>query len=664
MFAGICMFVIHFNLMKYLAKIPLFIVTVLAWIVIISSCANQGMPTGGPRDSIPPVLVSTQPEYRALNYDNNEVRFTFNEYVVTDQISDVLVVSPPLEKRPTVRTRSKTLIVQFNEELKDSTTYSLDFKNSIEDNNERNPLKNLRFSFSTGDTFDSLRVAGKVVNGFNMDPVEGSLVLLHDNLHDSTIFTERPDFIAKTDELGIFMIDNIPSGTYHLFAINDANSDLKYNEGAEEIAFYDSIVVPSAEFVEELDTLVNGVDSLLITGHVHFSPEPIYLKQFTENLFEQYFDSYKREDRYKSIFVFNESVSDTFDVQLINIDAQDWYMLEPDINMDSITMWITDTLIANMDTLVMDVSYFQLDTAQQLYVHHDTIQMNFSEPEEIETPKSRRRSRADNEEQENLPPPIEQFRWTVSFGQTVELNEDLKITSPQPLKSINENSINLYLSDDTLRAPLEYRFIKDTSEWRTYNISFDWEPETKYTLEIDSAGAENIYGITSRKLTSEFETREEDYYGRILVECSNVSVSTIVQLMDSKEKLLTEKKISTDQTVIFDYLNPTKYILKVIFDTNNNGEWDTGSYQDKFQPEQVYYWNKVIKVRSNWDSTVPWDLTPDPTYVKVVIDEELEEQRRKEAEEDARREEENQRQQQQINPIQIPGGGGIQQQRR
>lgn len=651
-------------MMKYLGKIPLFIVTVLAWIVIISSCANQGMPTGGPRDTIPPILISTQPDYRALNYNNNEVRFTFNEYVVTDQIADILVVSPPLEKRPTVRTRSKTLIVQFNEELKDSTTYSLDFKNSIEDNNEGNPLENMRFSFSTGNTFDSLRVAGKVVNSFTMEPVPGSLVVLHDNFHDSTIFTERPDFIAKTDELGIFMIDNIPSGKYHLFAINDANSDLKYNEGAEEIAFYDSIVVPSAEFVEELDTLVNGVDSLLITGHVHFSPDPIYLKQFTEDLFEQYLDSYKRETRYKSTFVFGESVSDTFNIELLNVDAQDWYLLEPDANMDSITMWITDTLVANRDTLLFDVSYFQLDSVEQLYLHHDTIQMNFSEPEEVETTRTRRRNRADEEEQENVPPPIEQFRWITSFSSTVELNEQLKLSSPQPLNMFDKNSIHLFLSDDTLKTPLEFQFGKDSVQWRTYNISYDWEPETDYTLEIDSAGAENIYGITSRKLSSEFETREEDYYGRILVACSNVSGPTIVQLMDSNEKLLSEKKIYSDQTVIFDYLEPTKYILKVIFDTNNNGEWDTGSYQDKFQPEQVYYWNKVIKVRSNWDSSVPWDLKPDPTYVKIVVDEELEEQRRKEAEEDARREEENQMQQQQINPLQIPGGGGIQQQRR
>jgi hypothetical protein len=643
-------------MMNISGKIPLLFVTALAWVVFISSCANQGMPTGGPRDSLPPVLLNTQPQYKALNYKSDEVRFTFNEYIITDKISEMLVVSPPLEKRPTILTKSKTLIIKFNEDLQDSTTYSLDFKNSIADNNERNELENMRFSFSTGDVYDSLRVAGRIATGFNMEPAENALVLLHNNLHDSAIYTERPDFIAKTDETGIFMIDNIAPGKYHLFALNDANSDLKYNEGAEEIAFYDSIVVPSAVFEEERDTLIRGVDSLLITGRTHFLPKPVYLRQFTEDLYEQYLDSYSRETRYKCTFVFNETVDDTFNIRLINTNADDWYLLEPNQKVDSINMWITDTVVANIDSLVMEVSYFQLDSAQQLYVHHDTLPMTFTE-KKVEESRSRRRGRS-AEEEEKGPDPIPQFVWATTVGSVVDLNQELKFTSPEPLKNINTEKFRLYLTDDTLKTPLEYTFLKDTLAWRTYNILYPWEPETNYTFEIDSAAAENIYGITNRELQKKFTTREEDFYGRILVNCSHVSVPTIVQLLDNKEEVLFQKKIDKDQTVIFDYLEPAKYILKVIFDRNNNNQWDPGSYQDKYQPEKVFYWNNIIKVRSNWDNTIPWDLTPDPTYVKKIIDEELEEQKRKEAEEKAKREEENENRQQN-NLLQDAGSGGI-----
>src|SRR5690554_2963903 len=225
MFVGICMFVRRFLRMKFHKKIPYLIVAGLAWIVIVSSCANQGMPTGGPRDTIPPVLTGTYPEYKSLNFSDDEVRLTFNEYIIPDQVSEMLVISPPMEKRPTILTKSRTLIVRFNETLRDSLTYSLDFRNSVVDNNERNPYENLRFVFSTGDRLDSLRVAGKVMNAFNMEPLENTLIMMHRNLHDSAVYSLRPDYIARSDEEGMFYFDNLAEGKYHIFSINDLNNN-------------------------------------------------------------------------------------------------------------------------------------------------------------------------------------------------------------------------------------------------------------------------------------------------------------------------------------------------------------------------------------------------------------------------------------------------------
>ncbi|MFW6257492.1 MAG: Ig-like domain-containing domain, partial [Prolixibacteraceae bacterium] len=207
--------------MKFLDKIPYLIIAGFAWIIIVSSCANQGMPSGGPRDSIPPVLVSTSPRYKSLNFGGDEVRLTFNEFIIPDQVSEQLVISPPIEKRPTILMKSKTLIVRFPESLQDSMTYSLDFKNSVVDNNEQNPIEDLRFIFSTGDELDSLRVAGNVMNAFNMEPLENVLVLLHKNLHDSAVYTLLPDYIARTDEEGMYLFDNLDEGKYHVFSLND-----------------------------------------------------------------------------------------------------------------------------------------------------------------------------------------------------------------------------------------------------------------------------------------------------------------------------------------------------------------------------------------------------------------------------------------------------------
>ena len=627
--------------MKIVDKIPYFIVAGFAWIVIISSCANQGMPTGGPKDTIPPVLVGTHPKYKALNYIGNEVRLTFDEFIVPDQISEILVVSPPLEKRTTILTKSKTLIIRFNEDLQDSVSYSLDFKHSIVDNNERNAYDNLRFVFSTCDWLDTLRVAGKVINGFNLEPVENALVLLHKNLHDSAVYTLRPDYIARTDKEGLFYFDNLAEGSYHIFSLNDENTNLKYDEGLEEIAFHDSMLVPSAFFVASPDTMASGVDSLLIEGHVQFLPEPVFLRQFTEKIFEQYVKTTKRNSRYQCTFVFNESVADTFNIQLIDTVVPNWFVLEPNVKYDSLTLWIADTTLAAKENILMELSYFQLDTLEQLFVQKDTVEMQFAEKQE----DSRRTRRSRSEKDEDAPPQVEQFNWTTNVSTSAfDLNSEILLTSPYPVKALDTTAFVLYLAEDTLKQPLPVQFEKDTSQWRTYRISYKWESETSYTLEVDSAACENIYGITSKALKSTFKTRSEDFYGTINLALTGVKGKLLIQLLENsdKEGLVQEKSIQSDETVVFQYLAPEKYRMKLVFDDNGNGKWDSGSYQDQTQPERVAYINEVIKVRSNWDNNLKWDLEKDLTFIKNIRDRELEEQLRKEAEKKAQQEREQQ----------------------
>jgi len=600
-----------------------------------SSCANQGTPTGGPRDSIPPVLLKTEPEFASLNFKGNEIRFTFNEYIVNDKVMELLVVSPPLERRPVIKMKSKTLILAFNEELRDSVTYSVDFKNSIEDNNERNPLDNLRFAFSTWDVFDTLRIAGMVKNAMNLDPVENTLVMLYKNLHDSAVYTLIPDYIAKTDEKGIFMIGNIAHGKYNIFTINDTNSDLKYNEGVEEIAYFDTLIVPEVHFVEELDTIASGADSLLISGHYHFLPEPVYLRQFMEDLFSQFLSSANRISKNKCQFIFEESVQDTLGLNLVNSEIEDWYLLEANPTVDTISLWITDTLIANLDTIELELMYYQLDTAGQLYIQKDTIGLIFIE-EEIETSKRKKRDKNDEEDiREDEIIPVPQFSITDNLKSNgFDLYKPILLTIPQPVKNFNFDQVHLYVQEDTTGTPLRFNITEDTTEWRRYRIDFNWAANTEYRFEIDSAAFENIYGITSKRLMKKFTTQKDDYYGAVLITTSNVNGNIILQLIKGNdEELVQEKTINSDGLVVFEYLPPEKYKLKAIYDTNKNGEWDTGSLIDCYQPEVIAYFQKVFKIKSNFDQEEKWDLTIDTTFPKNIYDADIEEQKRKEAEE-------------------------------
>ncbi len=647
--------------MKIEGKIPLIFVLVLAWIVIVSSCANPGMPVGGPKDTIPPVLLRTDPAYKSLNFEGDNVRLTFNEYLTTDEISEELVVSPPMIKKPTIRTKSKTLIIEFKEDLKDSTTYSLDFKNSITDNNEKNALENFRFSFSTGPVYDSLRVAGRLMKSFNLEPVDKGLIMLHRNLHDSAVYSEKPEYIAKTNKEGVFLIDNIAPGKYHLFSVIDGNNNLRYDEGAEEIAYEDSLIIPTAKFVARPDTLTNGLDTIVIFGHTDFYPEPVNLRLFTEDLFDQYLKTSTRDTRYKCTFVFNESVTDSFRLNLVGNDTKNWYQTEYYQNNDSLIIWIADTTVAKHDSLSMEVCYLQMDSLKQVNLQRDTVEMNFIEKEEGKSAK-KKKSKDENIKE---PIPVEQFNWQNDLGgTTVELNRNFGITAPEPIFSFDSTKIILYLEEDSLKKPLNFKFAKDTAEYRKYNISYKWEPGANYVLEIDSAAAKNIYGITSRKSKTKFNSRNEDYYGTVSLSLTGVGGPVIVQLLtnNESEKVLEEKTTNKNDRITFDYLKPEKYRVKIIYDHNGNGKWDTGSYQDKIQPEGVSYINEVIKVKSNWEKEFSWDVKPNPAFVKKIRDIEEEEKQRKEAEEKARKEKGKGENPEQMQNFLQGGGTGIMQQ--
>ena len=612
-----------------------------------TSCANQGMPTGGPKDSIPPVLIETLPVHRGLNFTGKEVRLTFDEFIISDAISEELVVSPPLEKRPSIRTRSKTLIVAFNEDLKEEVTYSLDFKNSVVDNNERNPYYNLRMIFSTGGNIDTLRVAGVVKNSFDLEPQEKLLVMLHKNLDDSAVVKNVPDYVARTDARGMFLFDNLKEGTYRLIAINDANRDLRYTPGAEEIAFADSLVIPWAEFRAEPDTLVSGADSLLISGNTYFFPEPFYLRTFTEHIPDQYIDKISRDTRFRSQIVFNEPVADTLGIRLLNQEAKDWYLLEHNQNMDSLTLWVKDTLIAASDTLRLELAFSKLDSLSQRYLTRDTVNLIFTERARPEA----RRSRRDDDEK----PEIVQFTFSDNIKSAgFDLNIPILITAPEPIASFSTENIRLYDAEDLTETPLQVRISKDTTLWRTWRIDHNWQPDAQYVLEIDSASSQNIYGITSRKFRKQFTTQKEDFYGSIILELSSVEDPLIIQLLNNskEEKILREIRTSVNGRVAFDFLAPNKYKIKVIYDTNHNGKWDTGSFSDSQQPERVAYLPEIVKVRSNWESVFQWDMKPDPTLRKSLIDKEEEEQRLKKLQEEKMKQDQQERE-----PVQLDVGG-------
>ncbi len=615
------------RLFKLKSFIPLLFGVSLFYLIFYSSCANIGSPSGGPKDSIPPVVVKTIPLLRGTNYVGKDVRFTFNEYIVPDEITEKLVISPPMKKKPQIKMSGKTLIIEFTDTLRKETTYSLDFKDAVVDNNEKNPIEDMRFSFSTGATFDSLRVSGYVKNALNQEPVEKALVLLHRQKDYTAFIDSIPDYIATTNKLGFFMIDNIAHGEYRLYGLTDTDNSLTYNSNSELIAFADSLIIPSAKFVSRTDTIVKGADTVVVTGNVDYLPETQYLMMFEEEKFEQYLDSYKRNQANKCDFYFSESLSDSFKINLLKpVPSQSWSFIEPNFKRDSITVWLTDTVYSKTDSLKFELKYQVLDSLNQLVMKSDTVELIY------EAPKAPKPKRKKNEVAE---------KPSITLGTNInstahDIYRRIQIEAPEPLREFDLSKIRLYSVDDTVKTLIPIVVEKDTNSVRKYFIEHNWSPNSNYIFQVDSAAAYNIYGYPSNKIDIKFRTQKEDYYGKITLTVSGLAGPAIVQLLanDKEEKVLQKIQILEDGEIGFPYLKPEKYIIRLIIDSNQNGKWDTGFLAGNKQPEEVVYYPKVLKLRSNFEVKENWNINYKPDYKKELIDEELEKEKARKKEQE------------------------------
>ena len=584
----------------------------------------MGMPSGGLKDTIPPVVVYSLPAFNQTNFKDQKIKLTFDEYVITDGLNEKFMVSPPISKRPIFKTKGKSLIIDLNEKLKPNTTYSLDFKDGIADNNEKNPLRNLRLAFSTGPNLDSLRIVGFVKDAFTLDPVPNAYVLLYRGKSDTLITTTIPDFVAKTDRKGFFALTNLPADSFRIYALIDATSSLKYKPGIDSIAFLDKRIIPSARYFPANDTTYLEQDTLLVLGRTKFSPDPVYLLSFGEDYFDLRLDKYLHPTRKFVDLIFTQSVADTFNIEPLNFKAKKgWSYQEMSAKSDSVRIWLTDSMDYKKDTLIFKVTYVQQDSLKEYYAKNDTIRLYFTNV--VQPAKNKHKERHKIEKESN----------TVVINTNIKPEFDIfsKVTleSPEPIATFDTTKISLFEKKDTIFKAIKYKLRPDSINRRLYRLDHPWKFATNYKLIIDSAAIKTIYNTDSKKLNLEFKTQEEEHYGKIILNMKNITVPTIIQLLndDKKETIVQAIPVTKDGEITFKFLEPKKYLIKAIFDRNHNGKWDYGNLIKEIQPEQVMYYLSVVKVRSNWDIKDSWVLPSQPVFSKKIIDDELEAQKLK-----------------------------------
>lgn len=570
----------------------------IAWTV--RSCANRGQgPQGGPKDTTPPKVLKEIPENGALNYRAKQIEVDFDELILTDKVMDNVVISPPQLKLPDIKTRGKKLLVVFNEELKDSTTYTIQFGNAIVDNNEKNPLPNYTFAFSTGDVIDSLQITGHVLEAENLNPVLGVYAGIH-HVGDSLIMKQPFMRVAKTDSAGGFAIKNIKQGDYSVYALTDNSRDYIYQQG-EGMAFSDSIITPSVYNEWRNDTVWTDsatVDTIKRVLTPIYAPNDVILYHFKSNKSHRQFMKYDRKEQHYFTLYFSAPSDSTPTITPLTHDWTAAMMMQCNATNDTITCWLTDSLVIGMDSLEFLLTYQKTDSVYNLYEQTDTMQVVYRKPR-----SSKKQSATDNQ--------AKFLKLTHNATNSFEIYDDLKIYAPTPISQIVDSMIHFYVMKDTVAIPQPMTLKTYDSSQMVFGFSHKWTPDTHYRLDIDSAAWTDIYGVQIENTTLKWKTRPLEDYANMVVKITPFDSLAVLQLLSPKDEVVRQKPALPEGTT-FENIRPGDYYLRLFIDSNHDMKWTSGSYEEKLQPEKVIYSPKKMTLRANWDFEEVWNTEEFP----------------------------------------------------
>lgn len=590
----------------------LYYIFIIIAAAVMYSCSNIGNPSGGPIDKTPPIFMRSNPTPNAVNVKDRKIEIFFDEIVTLKDPSTKIIVSPAQTEMPRMSALGRKVTVELVDSLLPNTTYTIDFSNSIQDNNEGNAIDNFAFAFSTGSVIDSMRVSGYVLDSRTLEPMQSVVVGLQSNLADSAFHKEKLQRVALTNDRGQFTIRNVSPGSYHIFALKDLDRDYKFGNPTEDIAFLDSIIVPSIGSREAADTVyndLNEIDTIMRATRPAYFPNDILLSMFNEDRKSQYLANNLRVDSTRISLTF-AAASDTLPSLSIvgrNDVPDQWYTLERSQTNDTLTYWIRPPHLVSADTLMVATTYLRTDTASNLSWGTDTLKFTFQ--------RQKAKKKKKNEETDSL----EQIRFMelhpLANG-TQEVYAPLLLQTGTPIERYSREAFHLQrkLQNDTTFYPAEIKSIAlrdSTLNRRDLMLKVDWEPGAAYTLAVDSLAMTDIYGLQTKPLKVDFNVRKMEEYGNIVFNIPAVRDSAIVELLDGTEKIVLRAPVKSHRAELLNLL-PGKYYARLFIDRNGNGKYDTGNYDMHLQPEETVYYPGAINLKKNWDVEQTWDIYATP----------------------------------------------------
>lgn len=604
-----------------------------------AGCASMGRPEGGPRDVDPPVFVGADPADGALNVRQNKFTLRFNENVDLKNVQQTVIVSPAQKRMPLISANGRNVRIELRDTMRDSTTYTIDFGDAIADLNEGNQLDGFAYAFSTGPVIDTLSFSGMVLEARTLEPAQGMLVGAYPSTAPDSAIAKLPlERVTRTNQLGQFTLRNLAPGAYRVYALKDNNSDYFWDR-SEDVAFLDSLVVPTAESIMVQDTIKasDGTDSVVTVPSTRYLPNDVLLTWFNEGYNASYLSKYERTDTNRIRLLFNAPqdsmpqlgvVADSGPLaRLAGRSMEEWLLIDANPGRDTLDIWITDTAVIHTDSLFISARYQMTDTADMLVWQTDTLKVfhrrsKSSKKSDSDKDPGGKKKRApagdtldvDADSIAEPEPEIAKIKLTLASGSTQQLNQPLRFTVDKPLARFDSTTVTLMEQPegDTVWTRVKGFTLMRSPSGRLLELvgsPVEWKSGASYKLTVDSNATVSVYGEPLDNFSADFKARSRDEYSSIIFNISGTGGRTaVVELLDKSDKPLRQAAVGPDGRAVFDYLDPSDYYARLYFDDNGNGVYDTGSLLDSIQPEETAYFPSRIPLKKNWDLEQTWNV--------------------------------------------------------
>ncbi|EGV42242.1 hypothetical protein BZARG_486 [Bizionia argentinensis JUB59] len=528
------------------------LILVVFIILVIASCANRGRPSGGIKDTTPPKITKSEPKNYTTNFSGSEIRIYFDEYIKIKNVTKQLIISPPMEITPEIiplSNASKYIQIKILDTLDPNTTYAFNFGNSIVDNNEENPYPYYKYVFSTGDYIDSLSIKGIMVDATLRQPDDFISVMLYEadsTYNDSVVYNKTPRYITNTlDSTTTFSLENLKAGKYKLVALKDNNQDFKFQPRVDKIAFHEEFInVP--------------VDSTTF----------FTLKLFQEDLNPQII---------RPRLISGEKIAFGFEGDSENMRIQNMSALPnnfesritKDSKTDSLYYWYKPRL--EVDSLLFNAT-----------------NKNYDENFVVKISEQKRDTMVITAEPIGL----------------LNFNDEFKITNAVPFTKFDKSKVTV-LDKDSLAVDFK---VKLDSLANSYVFQFEKKESESYSIQILPEALTDFFDNKNDTLSYRLSTKTFSDYGNARVILSNATYPIIIQITDVKGKVVAEQYSTKPEPIDFRHLQTGDFYLRVIYDSNENGKYDSGNYLKNQQPERVSYYKDKLEIRSNFEMIYDFTL--------------------------------------------------------